>query len=162
MLNVLLNFALIFGMQAGEKALPDAANAYGKYDDLLHMLEVANDRDIYGEYFDWGYWSNSEYAGYSDLKPGYWVYSHPYWYVWSETSAETDLNPAASAYGKYAGLIHVLYMPDEKLAFGDYYDWGFWEGYDYGNYRDLTPGYWVYSAPNWYVWADVTDIKQGG
>ncbi len=141
---------------------PQDASAYGKYCEFLYRLEVAEDRDIYGDYYDWGFWSNSDYAGYSNLKPGYWVYYYPYWYVWSRTAEEIDLDPSASAYGKYQGLIHILHMPDDKKAFNDYYDWGFWEGYSYGDYNNLTPGYWVYSAPNWYVWADVINIKQGG
>ena len=158
-----LIFMLIFSIVPGRTNLKtDQASANGKYTDLLYTMEVAGDRDIYGNYYDWGYWSNREYAGYVDLEPGYWVYLYPCWYVWSKTNDEIDLDAAASAYDKYKGLIHILFMPDDEAAFGNYYDWGFWEGYNYGDYNDLTPGYWVYSAPNWYVWADVTVIEQGG
>ena len=50
------------------------ASVDGKYAKLLKKIEVAADKDAYGDFNDYGYATTTEWAGYTDLPPGYWVY----------------------------------------------------------------------------------------
>jgi hypothetical protein len=139
----------------------ERASVDGKYQNLLHSIEVPEDMDEYGKFCDWGYWFANTYAGHTNLKPGFWVYVYPKWYVWEKISAEDNLDPEASAHGKYSVLLHVLNVPDDASDYGNFYEWGFYEGYSYAGYENLTPGYWVYLKPNWYVWADMKEFTGG-
>lgn len=58
------------------------ASVGGRYRDLLRIIEIPGDRDVYGEFREWGHWQGSAYRGYGDLPAGWWVYVHPRWYVW--------------------------------------------------------------------------------
>jgi hypothetical protein len=60
------------------------ASVNGKYAKLLKKIEVPADRKEYGEFNDYGYWNNTEYAGYQNLPKGYWVYVAPSWFIWGE------------------------------------------------------------------------------
>lgn len=148
----------IFGVH---KDLMNEASIKGKYINLLHVIEVPEDKAFYEAFCDWGYSYCDAYAGNEDLKPGFWVYVHPYWFVWERLSAEDNIKAGASAYGKYNTLIHVLEVPEDVRNYGNFYDWGFSEEYAYAGYENLTPGYWVYQAPNWYVWADIKNNTGG-
>jgi len=58
----------------------------------------------------------------------------------------------ASAYGKYNTLRQVLVCPKDRQSYGRYKDYGYWAGGRWcGQYGKA--GYWVWSAPKWYVWA---------
>ena len=61
------------------------ASVDGKYSKLLKKIEVAEDKASYGDFNDYGYDTTTEWAGYKDLPPGYWVYVAPNWYIWGET-----------------------------------------------------------------------------
>ncbi|MBN1883518.1 MAG: hypothetical protein JW885_15230 [Deltaproteobacteria bacterium] len=63
---------------------PDAvrASVNGKYYNLLTTISVPDDRGGYGDFYEWGYWSGTSYAGYSNIPAGYWVYVYPNWYIW--------------------------------------------------------------------------------
>jgi hypothetical protein len=72
---------------ADETALEAAlkkARVNGKYEMLLRQIKVAKDRDQYGTFRDAGLKDRIEYAGHRDLPKGYWVYVHPYWYIWRD------------------------------------------------------------------------------
>lgn len=135
----------------------DHASVNGKYMNLLHVIEAPEDKAEYGTFCDWGYWYGDEYAQETNLTPGFWVYVYPDWYVWEKLSVEETADAGASAQGKYSMLMHVLFVPEDAHTYGAFYDWGFSEEYSYAGYDNLTPGYWVYAEPNWYVWADVTN-----
>lgn len=62
----------------------------------------------------------------------------------------TNLSPDAG--GKYEGRLHVIYAPEDRETYGAYRDWGYWSGTAYHGVDHLSPGYWVYAYPNWYVW----------
>lgn len=138
------------------------ASVNGKYMYLLHIIEAPEDKLEYGSFCDWGYWYGDEYAHHTNLTPGFWVYVYPNWYIWEKLAVEDKLDPAASGHGKYFRLMHVLHVPEDVRTYGAVYDWGFSEEYSYAGYENLTPGYWVYMKPNWYVWADVINIGEGG
>lgn len=57
----------------------------------------------------------------------------------------------ASVGGKYSGLIQRLTCPADRKSYGEFRDWGYWNG---GKWCGQTgkAGYWVWVAPTWYVW----------
>jgi len=69
---------------SGPTLPPDAvrASVNGKYTNLLTTIYVPDDRGSYGDFDDWGYYSGTSYAGYTNLPAGYWVYVYPNWYIW--------------------------------------------------------------------------------
>jgi hypothetical protein len=145
---------------AGYKDLMEKASANGKYINLLHVINVPEDIDGYGTFCDWGYWYCDVYAGEQNLLPGFWVYVHPNWYIWEKRADEQGLPARANAKGKYITLLHILKVHEDVKIYGAYHDWGFSETYAYAGYEDLTPGYWVYVEPYWYIWAQ-TSIPEG-
>ena len=75
---------------AEEKALAEAlkkATAGGKYQMLLRQFKVADDKNSYGDFTDYGAYSGTDYAGFKDLPVGHWVYVAPYWYIWRDVKA---------------------------------------------------------------------------
>jgi hypothetical protein len=61
------------------------ASVNGKYYNLLITLYVPQDQASYGNFYDWGYYTGTSYAGYNNIPPGYWVYVYPNWYIWGNT-----------------------------------------------------------------------------
>jgi hypothetical protein len=60
----------------------------------------------------------------------------------------------AAVGGKYRHLTRVLCVPADEANYKEFSDFGFWNGTSYVGVNDLTPGYWVYIAPRWYIWRD--------
>jgi len=56
-----------------------------------------------------------------------------------------------SADGKYSELLQTLPCPADKKSYGDFKDWGHWNGGAWCGQNGVA-GYWVYAYPNWYVW----------
>lgn len=69
-----------------EGVSPSDPTRGGKYSQLMHILTVSEDCESYGSVYDWGYWGCTEYAGNTQLNPGYWVYIAPKWYVYKFTT----------------------------------------------------------------------------
>ena len=69
-------------------------------------------------------------------------------------SASTPVQ--ATVGGKYSGLIMVLNCPADQNKYGNFNDWGYWNGAS-GTWcnQPAKAGHWVYVAPNWYVWQNV-------
>jgi gas vesicle protein len=81
-LNALL--AIDPSAEVVKKAIPAKANVEGKYQKLLRRIRVPRDKQSYGEFHDYGHFEGSEWAGFTDLPAGYWVYLCPHWYIWAE------------------------------------------------------------------------------
>ena len=80
------------------------------------------------------------------------------------TSVVTATLPAIAsptANGRYDGLIQTLTCHKDRGAYGEYHDYGYWDG---GSWCGQTgaAGYWVYDFPNWYVWRYETDAVPAG
>lgn len=147
------------------KAPQDAAivaSVNGKYARLLRVIEVPADRNQYGEFNDHGHWQGNAWAGYTNLPPGYWVYVYPDWYIWGDQQdppgsvkpEDLKLPSRESARGKYRELLKVVDAPQDEELFGSYRDKGYYEGGDWAGHQDLPAGYWVYVAPEWYIWKE--------
>jgi hypothetical protein len=70
--------------EALTRAIPAKAHVDGKYQKLLRRIRVPRDKQSYSEFSDYGHYDGSEWAGYNNLPPGYWVYVYPHWYIWEE------------------------------------------------------------------------------
>ena len=66
------------------------AGVDGKYRRLLKKIEVRDDFRRFKGFHDYGYWDGTEYAGNTDLLPGFWVYVYPHWYIWGEELKKPD------------------------------------------------------------------------
>lgn len=60
------------------------ATVGGQYDVLLDKLAVPQDLGAYGPFYDYGWWTGTEYRDRQGLPPGFWVYVYPDWYIWQE------------------------------------------------------------------------------
>ncbi|MEX0611993.1 MAG: hypothetical protein WD229_07720, partial [Pirellulales bacterium] len=74
---------------------PDpSAGAKAKYANLLKKIDVPEDRETYGDYYDWGHWSGSEWRGHTGLPAGYWVYVDGTWYIFGTHREQPVLSPS--------------------------------------------------------------------
>jgi len=78
--------------------------------------------------------------------------------VWADSNLHATpilqaLAPTAkqSADGRYSHLIQVMHCPQDQSQYGQYHDYGYWGG---GAWCGQTgqAGYWVWNAPDWYIW----------
>jgi Ca-activated chloride channel family protein len=60
----------------------------------------------------------------------------------------------ASVGGKYVNLLRIVDSPEDAGSYGEFHDYGHWDGTTYAGLTDLPKGYWVYVAPRWYIWGD--------
>jgi len=70
--------------KAVANAVPAKARVQGKYSKLLRRLRVPQDKQSYTDFKDYGHYQAIDYAGYTNLLVGYWVYVYSYWYIWGE------------------------------------------------------------------------------
>ena len=61
----------------------------------------------------------------------------------------------ASVGGKYHNLLRVVPAPGDVGNYGTFNDYGHYTGTSYLGHNNLPPGFWVYVAPNWYIWKDM-------
>jgi len=142
---------------ADEKALKKAA-CDGKYRILLKKIEVKSDRESYQDFYEYGEWTGNSYAEHDNLPAGWWVYVYPHWYIWKENrDATSGDEKKATVDGRYSILLRKIEVKEDAKTFGDFHDSGYWPGDKWANHTDLPPGYWVYVAPNWYIWGAVKD-----
>lgn len=64
----------------------------------------------------------------------------------------SDVPAEATVNGKYSELVQIMYCLNDQGAYGKFRDYGWWGG---GPWCGQTgkAGYWVWVAPNWYVWS---------
>ena len=66
----------------------------------------------------------------------------------------------ATVNGKYSELLRKIRVDSDRSTYGDFYDYGAWEGDSWGGYTDLPAGYWVYVYPHWYIFK-AGDLSEG-
>ncbi len=76
----LTGFATTFSLSY-QPASAGANDGGHKYKDKLQVVHCPNDRIKYGDFYDYGYWGNTNYCG-QETKPGYWYWANPNWYIW--------------------------------------------------------------------------------
>jgi hypothetical protein len=61
----------------------------------------------------------------------------------------------AAADGKYRKLLRVIPVASDRGVYGDYKDEGHWPPIrEWGGFKDLPEGYWVYVYPYWFIWRE--------
>ena len=73
--------------------------------------------------------------------------------------AGNDAEARASVNGKYAGLIQKVHCPGDVKQYGQFNDYGHWTGSSYCG-QQVSPGFWVYVSPDWYVWRTQADLPR--
>ena len=155
--GVVASFAVGSVAQGGEPPEVQAlkkATVNNKYSHLLAVLHAPEEKSSYGELYDFGAYSGTEWAGHTGLPQGYWVYAYPHWYIWrQETKSDGALRlKEASINGKFTRLLAVIHVPEDTGSYGDVHDYGVYSGTGWAGYTGLPQGYWVYAYPHWYIW----------
>jgi HEAT repeat protein len=70
--------------QSIAQAVPAKAHVNGKYAKLLRRIRVPDDKVSYSEYRDYGHYQACDWAGFTNIPAGYWVYVYPNWYIWGD------------------------------------------------------------------------------
>lgn len=139
--------------------LPDGATVHGKYSGLIRVVPAPDENIKQGGFRDLGRLEASPTPAVTDLVDVNWVYSAPNWYVWLNASdAPLEAPPGADAAGKYRQLLRRFAAVDDLAEYGGFFDAGFRRTTEYKGLRDLPPGYWLYYAPYWYVWAEAQPL----
>ena len=68
---------------------------------------------------------------------------------------------ARGAGAKYSELLKTIEVKADEAQFGDYYDFGYRAKDSWAGHENLPPGYWVYIAPNWFIFAK-SDASEAG
>ena len=76
-----------------------------------------------------------------------------------ETNLEQSLKRAA-VNGKYRMLLAQIKVENDRAEYGDFRDLGLRDRKEYDQHKDLPKGYWVYVAPYWYIWRDLTSMNR--
>jgi hypothetical protein len=59
--------------------------------------------------------------------------------------------------GKYAMLLHQFRVEKDAEEYGEFKELGRRSSAKYAGQSDLSPGWWVYVQPYWYIWGERTD-----
>ena len=142
---IALSFLFFSSTRVAAVQVPVAASVNDKYSGLVQVLSCPQDAATYGQFRDYGYWGGGAWCGQSG-QAGFWVWVAPNWYVWSY-----QVPPSASANGKYSRLIQIMTCPNDQAKYGQFTDYGYWGGGAWCGQVGKA-GFWVWNAPNWYVW----------
>jgi hypothetical protein len=69
-------------------------------------------------------------------------------------SGRRSIPNSVTAQHRYRILLTTLTVADDRGSYGDFCDYGYWNGKSYAGHNDLPAGYWVYVAPTWYIYKD--------
>ena len=78
-------------------------------------------------------------------------------------SDEANLEQAlkrAAVDGKYRMLLAQIKVETDRAQYGEFRDLGLRDRKEYGEHKGLPKGYWVYVAPYWYIWRDLTSVQR--
>jgi Ca-activated chloride channel family protein len=70
-----------------------------------------------------------------------------------------DARIKATVDGKYRRLLKKIEVRRDASTYGEFKDYGHWDGTSYSGHSDLPAGYWVWVYPNWYIWGDVVGTE---
>jgi hypothetical protein len=88
------------------------------------------------------------------------------WLVMTATGAPAggpDLEQAlkrATVNGKYRMLLAQIKVDRDREEYGAFQDLGERNRTEYAGHKNLPKGHWVYVAPYWYIWRDLTSVQR--
>jgi hypothetical protein len=65
-----------------------------------------------------------------------------------------ELRRLHRATSKYKNILRIVHAPADGDRYGQFHDYGQWNGTSYLGHDNLPQGFWVYAYPNWYVFGD--------
>ncbi|HOP65256.1 MAG TPA: hypothetical protein PK358_18160 [Spirochaetota bacterium] len=99
----------IWGNIREPEDIPENAYRHSKYtyqySGLIQYIRCPRDRENYGDHYEYGWYDaavNHPYCG-AYSRPGHWVYSYPFWYIWKNRKKTEDYGEAGSDSGRYQG-----------------------------------------------------------
>jgi hypothetical protein len=66
----------------------------------------------------------------------------------------------AQVNGKYRMLLRQIKVEKDIETNQEFKDLGFRDRREYAGHNDLPAGHWVYAAPYWYIWRDLTSVQR--
>lgn len=141
-----------------KKKLPPSklASVNGKYNKLVKKINCPGHSKFYKKFTEYGYQEPWVWCSVKS-KPGHYVYVYPDWYIWKDLKKD-NIPPAAKDHTeykyRYSKLLQVIPCGKDEKQYGGHYEYGpYDQGHVYCGLRSRK-GFWVYVAPNWYVWKD--------
>jgi hypothetical protein len=71
-----------------------------------------------------------------------------------------ELFKKAQVNGKYRMLLRQIKVEKDVETYQEFKDLGFRDRREYAGHNDLPAGHWVYAAPYWYIWRDLTSVQR--
>jgi hypothetical protein len=71
-----------------------------------------------------------------------------------------ELFKKAQVNGKYRMLLRQIKVEKDVDTYQDFKDLGFKDRREYAGHNNLPAGHWVYAAPYWYIWRDLTSVQR--
>jgi hypothetical protein len=66
----------------------------------------------------------------------------------------------AQVNGKYRMLLRQIKVEKDVDTYQEFKDLGFRDRREYAEHNGLPAGHWVYAAPYWYIWRDLTSVQR--
>jgi len=125
-----------------------------KYTKLLAVIHVPGDKGDYGEFKDYGAFDGTEWASYKGLPKGDWVYVYPHCTLGKEGQRRGCFLPLKKAHGRWQIYQAAGRHPRARRQgdYGEFKDYGAFDGTEWASYKGLPKGNWVYVYPHWYIW----------
>jgi len=75
-----------------------------------------------------------------------------------QSDQSIEIPDRASLSGKYSNLEQILKCRKDRERYGRFKEFGYWGGGAWCG-KQGKAGYWVWVAPNWYIWANKGNPK---
>lgn len=73
---------------------------------------------------------------------------------------EDKLLERARVKGKYRMLLRQIKVEKDRDTYGEFKNLGYRNRPTYAGHTDLPTGFWVYAAPYWYIWRDLSRVNR--
>ncbi len=141
-------------MAQSKKSNKKTTSVNNKYVKLIQKMKCNWHKKFYKQFAEYGFQPKNAWCG-KKVKPGFYVYVYPYWYIWKKTNS-LNFPKEAKDYKNYeytySKLLQIIDCPKDTKEYGPFYEYGKW-GWN-RNYCGVNTknGFWVYSHSKWYVW----------
>src|SRR5262245_28507420 len=78
----------------------------------------------------------------------------------AQATSQEDSLKKARVDGKYRMLLRQIKVDKDVDTYQQFKDLGYRELPEYAGFKDLPAGHWVYVAPYWYIWRDLSAVQR--